>query len=54
MLKPTANFKLDRQVKRFMATFVNDQERGEYKRAMIQAQLEAERVVVSKKQRKPE
>jgi hypothetical protein len=54
MLKPNQNFKLDKQVKRFMATIVDDQERGAYKRAMIQAQLEAERIVVSKKQRKPE
>lgn len=54
MLKPNQNFKLDKQTKRFMATIVDPQKRGEFKRGMIQAQLEAERIIVSKKQRKPE
>lgn len=41
MLKPTSSFKLSAQAKRFMATIVDPHKRGEFKRAMIQAQLEA-------------
>jgi hypothetical protein len=54
MLKPNQNFKLDKQTKRFMATIVDANKRGEFKRAMIQAQLEAERIVQSKKHRNAE
>lgn len=39
MLKPTQNFKLSKQTKRFMATYVDPQQRGQYKRDMIQAEL---------------
>jgi hypothetical protein len=38
-LKPTAAFKLDQQSKRTMATFIDPHKCGEYKRAMIEAQL---------------
>ena len=38
-LKPTAAFKLDQQSKRTMATYLDPHKRGEYKRAMIEAQL---------------
>lgn len=39
MLKPNQNFKINKQVKRTMATIVDANERNEYKRMMIQAQL---------------
>lgn len=41
MLKPDKNFKLPKQVKRFMALgkFQNDQARNDYKNSMIQAYL---------------
>jgi hypothetical protein len=48
-MKPTSNFKLNRQTKRFMATIVDPQKRNEFKRGMIEAQLESERIIVSKK-----
>jgi hypothetical protein len=38
-LKPTAAFKLNQQSKRIMATFIDPHKCGEYKRAMIEAQL---------------
>jgi hypothetical protein len=40
-MKPTATFKLSKQTKRFMATIIDNHKRGEYKRAMIDAQLQA-------------
>jgi hypothetical protein len=42
MLKPTATFKMDKQTKRFMTTILDDHKRGEYKRAMIDAQLQSQ------------
>ena len=45
MMKPGKTFNLSKQTKRFMATFVNAEERNAYKRAMIQAQLASEVVV---------
>ncbi len=39
IMKPDKNFKLPKQVKRTMATFVNAVERNEYKNLMIQAHL---------------
>lgn len=42
MIKPTSSFKLSKEVKRRMATIVDAQARGVFKRSMIQAQLEAE------------
>lgn len=38
-LKPTAAFKLDQQSKRTMATYLDPHKRGQYKRAMIEAQI---------------
>ena len=52
MLKPNKTFKMSKQTKRFMATIVDPQARGEFKRAMIQAQLASE-VVVKREPRKP-
>ena len=49
MLKPGKTFNLSKQTKRFMATFVNAEERNAYKRAMIQAQLASEIVIKSDK-----
>jgi len=41
MLKPTANFKLSKQSKRFMATYTDPVARNSFKRDMIQAELHA-------------
>jgi len=46
------NFKLPKFVKRRMATIVNDAERNSYKRSMIQAFIEGDRVVVQRDKRK--
>ncbi len=43
-MKPSANFKLKKQYKRRAARFVDPHKRGEYLRAMIQAQLTEEEV----------
>jgi hypothetical protein len=52
MLKPTANFKLSKQTKRFMATFIDPQQRGQYKRDMIQAELAA-MIAPPRKEKRP-
>ena len=52
MLKPGKTFNLSKQTKRFMATFVNAEERNSFKRAMIQAQLASEIVVKTEKRDK--
>jgi hypothetical protein len=39
MLKPTANFKLSKQTKRFMATYIDPVARNSFKNDMIQAEL---------------
>jgi hypothetical protein len=41
MLKPTGNFKLSKQTKRFMATYTDPVQRNSFKRDMIQAELHA-------------
>lgn len=51
MLKPTANFKLSKQTKRFMATYVNAEQRNSYKNDMIQAELAA--LIQPKREKKP-
>jgi hypothetical protein len=43
-MKPDKNFKLPKQVKRTMATFVNAVERNAYKNLMIQAQLHSNKM----------
>lgn len=48
-MKPNSTFKLSKQTKRFMATFVDAHERGHFKRMMIDAQLSAQ---VKPKERK--
>jgi hypothetical protein len=45
MMKPGKTFNLTKQTKRFMATFVNAEERNAFKRAMIDAQLCSEVVI---------
>jgi hypothetical protein len=42
MLKPTSNFKLSKQTKRFMATYTNAEARNSFKRDMIQAELHSQ------------
>jgi len=44
IMKPDKNFKLPKQVKRTMATFVNSVERNEYKNLMIQAHLHSRKL----------
>ncbi len=41
MLKAGPNFKLSKQSKRFMATIIDNHERGMFKRSAIQAELAA-------------
>lgn len=41
-MKPTSNFKMKKQTKRVAANFIDPHKRGEYKRAMIRAQLAEE------------
>ena len=41
MLKPGANYRMSSQAKRFAATILDPHKRGEYKRAMIDAELSA-------------
>jgi len=47
-MKPTSTFKISKQTKRFMATFVDPQARGQYKRMAIEAQLAAEQAKFAK------
>lgn len=42
MLKPTSTFKMKKQTKRFMATFVDPVKRAQFKNMMIEAQLQSE------------
>jgi hypothetical protein len=51
-MKPGANFKINRSVKRRMATIVNPFERHSYKNAMIHAQLVGNKPVVHEKKQK--
>ena len=44
-MKPGKTFNLNKQTKRFMATFVNAEDRNHYKRMMIDAQLCSEVVI---------
>lgn len=41
-MKPTSTFKLNKQTKRFMSTFVSAEQRNQFKRMLIDAQLCAE------------
>ena len=43
MLKSDKNFRLSKTVKRMMCSIVNDSERNEFKRMMIQSQLAGEK-----------
>ena len=52
MLKPNKTFKLAKQSKRFMATFIDPVQRNAYKNAMIQAQLQSE-IVPKREAKKP-
>ena len=49
MLKPGKTFNLNKQTKRFMATFTNAEDRNHFKRMMIDAQLCSEIVVKTEK-----
>lgn len=42
---------MSKQTKRSMALFIDANERGAFKRAMIQAQLASEQVIKSKRER---
>lgn len=41
MLKPGPNYRMSAQAKRFASTILDPHQRGEYKRAMVQAELAA-------------
>jgi len=41
MLKPSANFRMSKQSKRFLATIVDPHKRSEFKRSAIQSELAA-------------
>ena len=43
MLKPDKNFRLSKTTKRMMCAIVNDNERNDFKRMMIQGQLASEK-----------
>ena len=43
MLKPDKNFRLSKTTKRIMCSIINDNERNEFKRMMIESQLAGER-----------
>lgn len=51
MLKKDKNFRIDRQVKRIMATIVDPVERNAYKNMMIQAQLDGSKAFEKKKRK---
>jgi len=48
-MKPGKTFKLSKTTKRMMATITNAEDRGEFKRIMIQAQLAAAVVIKREK-----
>ena len=50
-MKTNRNFKIDKQVKRFMATMLDPVKRHEFKRMMIDAKLSGQREVEKKKKR---
>lgn len=52
MLKPNKTFKLSKQTKRFMCTFIDPVQRNAFKNAMIQAELAA--AIVPKREKKPQ
>lgn len=49
--KPTKTFKMDKQTKRLLASFVDKHARAEFAASMIDAQLASEVVVKSKAER---
>ncbi len=51
-MKSSSSFKMSKDVKRLLCTLIDNHQRGEYKRAMIQAQLDANRVFKSTKPNK--
>jgi len=51
MIKTNSNFKLNKQVKRFMATMIDPVERHAYKNAMIEAQIAGSQVFEKNKKR---
>ena len=51
MLKRDKNFRIDRQVKRFMATILDPVERHAHKNMMIQAQIDGSKTVEKKKRK---
>jgi hypothetical protein len=54
MLKKDKNFRIDRQVKRVMATIADPVERHAYKNMMIQAQIDGSKAFEKKKKRRDE
>ena len=54
MIKTNSNFKLNKQVKRFMATMIDPVQRHAFKNAMIQAKLSGSKEIEKKKKRSNE
>lgn len=48
-MKPTKTFKLSKTTKRLMATITSATDRGDFKRAMIEAQLLSQVVIKKEK-----
>jgi len=44
-MKPTANFKMSKQSKRYLATVIDSQLRGELRRGSVQAELASQQQV---------
>ncbi len=54
MSKRDKNFRLSKQTKRFMATIIDPIKRGQFKNAMIEAQLASETPFKSEKKNRKE
>ena len=54
MLRRDSTFKISKETKRVMATFVDKWRRDEYKELMIKAEIEGSRVIASKKNKEVE
>ena len=54
MIKPTASYRMPKQIKRSLALIIDPQKRGEHKRMMIQADLVSLIRVKERKKNEPD
>jgi hypothetical protein len=54
MSKPTASYRMPKQIKRSLALIIDPQKRGEHKRMMIQADLASQIRVKDRKKNEPD